>query len=145
MDMLISNSPEATVRLGEEWGRTVPSGTVIGLSGDLGAGKTQLVRGIARGLGSAARVHSPTFALLNEYTDGRLRLYHLDLYRLGGPDDICAAGLAEFLGAPPGVAVVEWYDRWEAGGGQVPARLRRVWIEIRTEHERLIRHADTGA
>jgi tRNA threonylcarbamoyladenosine biosynthesis protein TsaE len=71
-----------TLALGEQWGREAQRGWLIGLSGDLGAGKTQLVKGIARGLGITARVHSPTFALLNEYGGGRFPLFHLDLYRL---------------------------------------------------------------
>jgi tRNA threonylcarbamoyladenosine biosynthesis protein TsaE len=84
---------------------------VIGLCGDLGAGKTQLVKGLARGLGIAARVHSPTFALVNIYNGGRLTLYHLDLYRLDTREQILAAGLEEYL-KPEGVTVIEWAERW---------------------------------
>ncbi len=83
---------------------------VFALSGELGAGKTQLVKGIARGLGITARVHSPTFTLVNEYAGGRLRLFHLDLYRLETPEQILSAGLEEFL-QPDGVAVMEWAER----------------------------------
>src|SRR3954454_24545534 len=108
MATLISHSPEETLAIGEAWGREAQPGWVIGLSGDLGAGKTQLVKGIARGLGSDARVHSPTFALLNEYTDGRERLFHLDLYRLNSPAAVESAGLEEYLVKPIGVSVVEW-------------------------------------
>ena len=71
MATFISRSPEETSALGEQWGRDAQPGWVIGLSGDLGAGKTQLVRGIARGIGVTDRVHSPTFALINEYGGGR--------------------------------------------------------------------------
>src|SRR6185436_15841619 len=74
MPTLISHSPAETEALGEAWGREARSGLVIGLSGDLGAGKTQLVKGLARGLGVTDRVHSPTFTLVNTYSGGRLTL-----------------------------------------------------------------------
>src|ERR1043165_8466622 len=112
MATLISRSPEETEALGEAWGREAQRGWVIGLTGDLGAGKTQLVRGLARGLGSTARVHSPTFALLNEYGGGRLALFHIDLYRLEVAEQVTAAGLDDYLVNPDGVTVVEWIERW---------------------------------
>jgi len=109
----ISHSAAETTALGEAWGCTAANGLVIGLVGDLGAGKTQLVRGLATGLGTTARVHSPTFALVNVYSGGRLILYHLDLYRLDGPRDIVGAGMQEYL-APAGVTVIEWVNKWFA-------------------------------
>ena len=114
MPTLITHNPAETEMLGERWGRAAQSGWVIGLSGDLGAGKTQLVKGLARGLGIAARVHSPTFTLVNEYGGGRLRLFHLDLYRLETHAQIVAAGLEEYL-QPDGVTVIEWADRLFGG------------------------------
>jgi len=110
MATYISNSPLETEALGEQWGREVQSGLVLGLSGDLGAGKTQLVRGLARGLGISERVHSPTFALINVYSGGRLPLFHIDLYRLDTPEQIAGAGLEEYL-TPTGVTVIEWAER----------------------------------
>jgi tRNA threonylcarbamoyladenosine biosynthesis protein TsaE len=107
----ISHSPAETAALGEAWGREAQSGLVIGLCGDLGAGKTQLVKGLARGLGIQARVHSPTFTLVNIYTGGRLTLFHLDLYRLETREQIEAAGLDDYL-SPEGVSVIEWAERW---------------------------------
>jgi tRNA threonylcarbamoyladenosine biosynthesis protein TsaE len=107
----ISHSPAETAALGEEWGRVAESGLVIGLSGDLGAGKTQFVKGLACGLGIAERVHSPTFALVNIYSGGRLTLFHLDLYRLDTPQQIKAAGLEDYL-SPAGITVIEWAERW---------------------------------
>src|SRR5512136_98140 len=111
MATFISHSPAETEALGEQWGRAAQRGWLIGLSGDLGAGKTQLVKGLARGLGVTARVQSPTFALVNTYEGGRLKLFHLDLYRLDAPEQIFAAGLEEFL-QPDGVTVIEWAERW---------------------------------
>src|SRR5262249_51576236 len=111
MAMFISHSPADTQALGEGWGRTVQAGAVIGLSGELGAGKTEFVKGLARGLGIAQRVHSPTFALINIYEGGRLPLYHLDLFRLETPEQISAAGLEEYLSSG-GVTVIEWPERW---------------------------------
>src|SRR3954462_1463683 len=111
MGMFISHSPAETAALGEEWGRAAQSGMVFGLSGELGAGKTQLVKGLARGLNIVERVHSPTFALINIYEGGRLTLFHLDLYRLETPEQIAAAGLEEYL-QPKGISVIEWAERW---------------------------------
>ena len=111
MVTFISHSPGETEALGESWGRVAQKGWVIGLSGELGAGKTQLVRGLARGLGSPERVHSPTFTLVNVYTGGRFILYHIDLYRLETRDQIIAAGIEEYFN-PAGVAVIEWAERW---------------------------------
>jgi len=148
MDICISRSPEDTFALGEAWGRAVASGWVIGLTGDLGAGKTQLVKGIAHGLGIGRRVSSPTFALVNEYNSGRLPLFHLDLYRLDEPEQVTAAGLESYLSNPAGVAVVEWIERWlgrdENSSAVFPDRFRRVWIETVNATERRIRHEDSG-
>jgi tRNA threonylcarbamoyladenosine biosynthesis protein TsaE len=107
----ISHSPADTAALGEQWGRAAQNGMVIGLSGDLGAGKTQFVKGLARGLGISARVQSPSYVLVNIYTGGRLTLFHLDLYRLDTPEQVTAAGLEEYL-QPAGVTVIEWAERW---------------------------------
>jgi len=145
MATFISHSPAETESLGEQWGREAQRGWVLALSGDLGAGKTQLVRGLARGLGVASRVHSPTFTLVNEYVGGRLPLFHLDLYRLETPEQIHGAGLDEFL-QPDGVAVIEWAERlgdggWKMGNG----KLRTVKIEVVSETERRIVYEDSGA
>src|SRR5689334_10288733 len=150
----ISHSPAETEALGERWGRAAKSGLVIGLSGDLGAGKTQLVKGLARGLGITARVHSPTFTLVNEYNGGRLPLFHLDLYRLETSQQILAAGLEEYL-RPDGVAVIEWAERWfgdehptsniELRTSKPGTSLRRVRIEVLSETERRITYEDFGA
>ena len=145
MATFISHSPAETESLGEHWGQAAQRGWVFALSGDLGAGKTQLVRGLARGLGVSARVHSPTFTLVNEYGGGRLPLFHLDLYRLDTPEQIHGAGLEEFL-QPDGVAVIEWAERMEAGSWKLEAgKLRRVKIEILSETERRIVYEDSGA
>src|SRR5687767_10908696 len=112
MATIISRSPEETHALGREWGREAQAGLLIGLVGDLGAGKTALVRGIAEGLDVKERIASPTFVLVHEYLSGRLPLYHLDLYRLDSPAQIASAGLEEYLNGTAGVVVVEWIDRW---------------------------------
>src|ERR1017187_6148650 len=110
MPGFISHSPAETEALGEKIGRAAERGHVIALSGDLGAGKTQFVKGLARGLEIPGRVHSPTFTLVNEYGGGRLKLFHLDLYRLETPEQILSAGIGEYL-SPDGVAVIEWAER----------------------------------
>ena len=145
MATFISHSPAETESLCETFGRAARRGMVVALSGELGAGKTQLVKGIARGLGITARVHSPTFTLVNEYAGGRLKLFHLDLYRLETHKQILAAGLEEFL-QPDGVAVVEWAERLADGGWQMEdGKIKKVKIEIAGETERKIIYDDFGA
>ncbi|HEU5070305.1 MAG TPA: tRNA (adenosine(37)-N6)-threonylcarbamoyltransferase complex ATPase subunit type 1 TsaE [Verrucomicrobiae bacterium] len=146
MATFISHSPAETEALGEAWGREAPRGLVIALRGDLGAGKTQLVRGLARGLGCTARVHSPTFTLVNVYDGGRLPLFHLDLYRLETPDQIHGAGVDEYL-QPDGVAVIEWAERMlrEHPTSNAEIRVRRVNIEIVNDTTRRIVYEDSRA
>jgi len=149
MATFISNSAAETQSLGEQWGREIAPGTVIALSGELGAGKTQLVKGLARGLGYPGRVHSPTFSLINVYEGGRLPLFHLDLYRLDDPAQIVAAGLDPYLDPQDAVAVVEWAERWFGGVPQKwnvsAGRVRKVQIIAPTESRRHIDYEDTGA
>lgn len=104
-----STSAEETEALGERLGGLLAAGDMVALYGDLGAGKTTLVRGLARGLGSPDRVSSPTFVLMHVY-DGRLPVYHFDAYRLSGPSDLLGIGAEEYLEGD-GVAVVEWSER----------------------------------
>ena len=152
MATYISHSPEETAALGEAWGRAATVGLVIALSGDLGAGKTQLAKGIARGLDVTERVHSPTFTLVNEYRGGRLPLFHVDLYRLDTTGQIIAAGLEEYF-HPAGVSVIEWAERWfgdQPGstfnfqGTKLNPQFRQVHIETTGETERRIIYEDFG-
>jgi len=142
MATFTSHSPAETEALGEAWGREALRGLVIALSGDLGAGKTALVRGLARGLGYNGRVHSPTFTLVNTYEGGRLTLFHLDLYRLETPEHIRSAGVEEYL-RPEGVAVIEWAERLVERGTK--SLLRKVNFEIVDEQTRRISYEDSRA
>lgn len=144
MPIVVTRSSDETAALGEQWGRAARTGWVIGLSGDLGAGKTQLVKGLARGLGLATLIASPTFALVNEHRDGRLPLFHLDLYRLDSREQIIGAGLEEYLLKPAGVTVVEWAERYFDVASPQPG-LIRVSIETLGENERRITYEDIGA
>jgi tRNA threonylcarbamoyladenosine biosynthesis protein TsaE len=147
MNSFLSHSPDETAALGAQWGRQATPGWLIGLTGDLGAGKTILAAGLARGLGVTARVQSPTFALVNEYSGGRTPFAHLDLYRLATPADIVAAGLEAYLDRPAGVTVVEWIERWLGKEPWPPVpgvRFRRVEITTREESVREIVYEDFG-
>lgn len=106
-----TESPEQTERVGEWMARNLPDGAVLALRGDLAAGKTCCVRGMARSFGASDAVHSPTFTLVNQYGTAR-RLYHLDLYRLAGPEEVADLGHEELF-EPDGICVVEWADRAE--------------------------------
>ena len=107
----LSDSVEQTEAVAGGLARALGPGACVALHGDLGAGKTQFVRGLVRGLGGNPRaVASPTFVLLNVYEGGRLSVYHLDAYRVAGPDDFDAIGFPELL-EQGGVVVVEWAER----------------------------------
>ena len=145
MPVVISKSPEETSAIGESWAREAVSGWVVGLSGDLGAGKTQFVKGFARGLGYSDRVLSPSFALINEYRGGRIPLFHLDLYRLETREQIRGAGLEEYLFQPKGVAIVEWIERWLGADHTIPGtQLRLVRFQVLGETERQLQYEDSG-
>lgn len=106
---LASHAPEQTRAIGRALGAAATAGTLLALIGPLGAGKTELAKGVAEGLGVESVVNSPTFVLMNEHV-GRLRLYHVDAYRLADAEEAIAAGLLDDRGAG-GVTVVEWADR----------------------------------
>ena len=113
-----------TDALGRRLGQALQSGDFVGLSGDLGAGKTTLVRSIAAGAGvSSDDVSSPTFALIHTYAGTRLPVHHADLYRLSSRDELFATGYFDLLDAE-GALLVEWIDR-------IPAAAPRDWLHLR--------------
>ena len=105
---IVSNSPAETELLGERLAARLEPGAVIAFTGDLGAGKTAFTRGLARGLGVTERVTSPTFTIVNEY-EGRIPLFHFDMYRLGGEDELFDIGWEDYR-ARGGVCAVEWSE-----------------------------------
>ena len=105
----VSNSEGETEDLGRRLGLRLGPGAVVAYTGDLGAGKTAFVRGLARGLGIPDRVTSPTFTIVNEYEGGRLPLFHFDLYRLGSSDELFDIGWEDYL-SRGGVCAVEWSE-----------------------------------
>ncbi|MBC7360235.1 MAG: tRNA (adenosine(37)-N6)-threonylcarbamoyltransferase complex ATPase subunit type 1 TsaE [Desulfacinum sp.] len=125
---IITDCPEASHALGRAVGERLRAGDVVALWGELGAGKTFLAGGIARGLGVPEEIPitSPTFTIINEY-EGRVRLYHLDLYRIGDVDELETLPWREALFGS-GVAVVEWPERL---GGYLPEERLDIHIEIR--------------
>jgi tRNA threonylcarbamoyladenosine biosynthesis protein TsaE len=123
--MRLSTGPDDTRRIGRRLGAAAGPGTTVALIGPLGAGKTVLAKGIAEGLGVTSVVNSPTFVLMNEHA-GRLRMYHIDAYRLDDPEEAPAAGLLDERQAD-GVTVIEWADRLD---GWLPAE--RLVIRLDT-------------
>lgn len=105
----ITRSPEETRALGGRLANALQGGEVIAFTGDLGAGKTAFVSGLAAALGVDERVTSPTFTIVNEYEGGRLPLFHFDMYRLGSADELFHIGWEDYL-ARGGVCAVEWSE-----------------------------------
>ena len=130
-----THSPEQTEALGEALGKVLRPGAVVAYTGDLGAGKTAFTRGLARGLGCHGRVTSPTFTIVNEY-EGPTPLFHFDLYRLGGEEELWDIGWEDYL-ARNGVCAVEWS---EIAPGALPENTVYVTLRRRpgAEEEREI-------
>ena len=105
----LTNSPEETEKVGFALGKILSPGTILAYRGDLGAGKTAFTRGLARGLGCGDIVTSPTYTIVNEYTSGRLPLFHFDMYRLRSSDDLFDIGWDDYL-ERGGVCAVEWSE-----------------------------------
>ena len=134
MALTILNSADAAQALGESWAAELAGGEIFALHGVLGAGKTQLVKGLARGLGYHGDVTSPTFALVHEYVGGRLPLYHLDLYRIPNETAAVQIGVEEYLPSN-GVTIIEWP---EPIARLLPPDTRHWRLEIASLTERTI-------
>ncbi len=136
-----SHSPEQTVEMGRLLGQLLAPGHVVGLVGELGAGKTCFVQGVSRGLEVDPRVYvsSPTFTLVNEYP-GRLTLYHIDLYRLADPDELVEIGLDDYYRGD-GACLVEWFDRFPE---DVPPHHVELRFEVLDDSRRRLHVKATG-
>jgi tRNA threonylcarbamoyladenosine biosynthesis protein TsaE len=133
--MLISNSAEETIAAGRSYARSARPGDVFALTGDLGAGKTQFVKGFVAGLGSSAEVTSPTFVLVHEYEDGRLPAYHFDFYRLDHSEAVLRLGFDDYVFGD-GVSLIEWADRYS---DLIPKEAKWLSFELKGENTRVIR------
>ena len=134
MATTISATADETIAHGRTVATTLRRGDVLALCGDLGAGKTHFVKGLAAGLGTPATVTSPTFTLLHEYPGGRVPLYHFDFYRLDDADEALRIGLDEYLFGD-GVCVIEWAEKFPA---LLPPHTRWLRFTHRENGARLI-------
>src|SRR5829696_4686236 len=138
--VIIADSPAETAAIGEALAGCLRDGDVVLLHGDLGAGKTTLAKGIASALGIQDVVSSPSFSLVNEYDTGLesavTRLYHLDLYRLRGEDDLASIGFDDFMPPADGIAIVEWPER---AATALPERFLLIEIETIGARSRRLR------
>lgn len=125
MKITETNAPEETFSFGETIGKNAQAGDVYTLSGDLGTGKTVLSQGIAAGLGISEPVSSPTFTILQEYHDGRLPLYHFDVYRIGDESEMDEIGFEDYVYGD-GVSLIEWAELIE---GILPEKRTEILIE----------------
>jgi len=136
MPQYVTRSEAETHRLGERLGGRLRAGDAVLLTGELGAGKSVLARGIARGLGVAGAMPSPTFTLMAVHRGARCPVYHMDLYRLEDASGLYESGLEEYIGGD-GVALIEWPERAMEAIEALPARF--VWAELRYADEGLSR------
>lgn len=132
--MFISNSAKETFAAGRRYAQGARRGDVFALTGDLGAGKTQFVKGFVAGLGSNAEVTSPTFVLLHQYEDGRLPVYHFDFYRLDSRDAVMQLGFDDYVFGE-GVSLIEWADRH---ADIIPPEAKWLSFEMKGENSRVI-------
>ena len=134
MRQTITNSPAETEAFAEEFAKELTGGEVIAFKGPMGMGKTCFTRGLAKGLGFSGQVNSPTFALVNEYIGGRLPLYHFDMYRIDGWEDLYSSGFFDYKDSG-GVIAAEWSENIE---GALDDKTITVKIERISENVRKI-------
>ena len=134
MATCISNSPDETVAFGRRFAENLKPGDVLALTGDLGSGKTQFVKGLVAGLGATTAATSPTFTLIHEYSGGRLPIYHFDFFRLDDRQSAERLGLDDYFFGD-GVSVIEWADRFP---DLIPENARWISFEAKSETQRLI-------
>lgn len=132
--MTALHTAEDALAWGTQLAPTLAAGNVIALCGTLGAGKTQITRGIVAGMNSQAAVTSPTFTLVHEYLDGRLPVFHFDFYRMDSATEVIGIGWDEFL-TEPGVIIVEWADMFP---DLLPPDARWFYIEPQPDGSRIV-------
>ena len=132
--MFTSNSVEETMAAGRSYGQTAIKGDVFALTGQLGAGKTQFVKGLVAGIGAPGEVTSPTFTLIHEYPGGRVPVYHFDFFRIEDRPSAERLGLDEYFFGD-GICVVEWADKFPE---LIPPNARWITFETKSETDRLI-------
>ncbi len=134
---------EETIGAGKDLAGRLVAGDVVALYGDLGSGKTRFAQGVCRGLGIGEHVASPTFTILNEYTGGRLPVYHFDFYRIRSPKELDEIGFEEYLYGR-GVSIIEWA---EVAADRLPGSRYEVYLRLGAERsERFLevqRHDDS--
>jgi tRNA threonylcarbamoyladenosine biosynthesis protein TsaE len=131
----VSSSPQDTEAFGEQLATLLEPGSVIALSGGLGAGKTCLVKGIARALGVSENITSPTYTIINEYRLKNCPLYHIDAYRLNGDEDFASTGAGDCF-STGGITIIEWSERVP---GSIPPGAININIEISGPQSRIFR------
>ena len=134
MATFISDSPAETERLGKELAQNIRAGAVLALHGELGSGKTQFVKGVVAGLGSATAVTSPTFTIIHEYPGGRLPAYHFDFFRVEDRQSAERLGLDDYF-FDDGVCVIEWADRFR---DLIPPNAQWISFELKSDNQRAI-------
>ncbi len=137
---IVSTAPEQSFSFGRQLGQLLQEGSVICLIGNLGAGKTLLVQGIAQGLGLNEEITSPTFTVMNVY-EGTIPVYHFDLYRLESPEQLVDIGFDEYTNAG-GIAIIEWPDKFP---GFMPDSYLRIELIKTGDNDRLIKVSPQGA
>jgi tRNA threonylcarbamoyladenosine biosynthesis protein TsaE len=130
----ISNSPDETEASGRRFAENIKPGDVLALTGELGSGKTQFVKGLAAGLGAATVATSPTFTLIHEYSGGRFPIYHFDFFRVEDRQSAERLGLDDYFFGD-GVSVIEWADRFP---DLIPETARWISFETKSETQRAI-------
>ncbi|MFQ5834387.1 MAG: tRNA (adenosine(37)-N6)-threonylcarbamoyltransferase complex ATPase subunit type 1 TsaE [bacterium] len=123
---IVTQNYEETQKLGKELGRSLPPGSIVALTGQLGSGKTTLVQGIGKGLGVRSLVKSPSFVIIHEYS-GSVPLYHFDLYRIAHQEEIICLGYQDYFYQRKGIVVIEWAEKIE---DFLPAEYLKIELEI---------------